>query len=110
MEASILSEYALSIKAHYAANRQASNTQELIFVSLCAVALRNTGRAEKDKIYETMREVLKSESGIPHLQRLIRGAKWANRAVSSLTSSWKTRSWDILIFGMLVVLVCHSES
>ncbi|KAJ5117686.1 hypothetical protein N7448_011318 [Penicillium atrosanguineum] len=107
-EASILSNYAQSISTVRTTNRQAACIQELIFVSMCAVALRNEEDAEKDNIYKNMREVFQSDAGLPQLQKLIRGAKWANSAVSLLTPSWKTRSWDLLIFGMFVKIICLS--
>ncbi|KAJ6117951.1 hypothetical protein N7523_005702 [Penicillium sp. IBT 18751x] len=87
MEASIISDYAQSIHTARTTNRQAACIQELIFVAMCAVALRNEEDAEKDKIYKSMREVLQSDAGLPQLQKLIRVAKWANNAVSLLTPS-----------------------
>jgi hypothetical protein len=110
MEDSILSDYAQSMINSFTSTKKISCIQELIFVSLCAVSLRNNGTAEKEKIYTTMRTVLGTKAGTPQLQKLIRGAKWANHAVSLLTASWKTRSWDVLFFCTLVVSICIFEN
>ena len=103
VEASIVWKYATSITTKNTTNRQAACAKDLIFVSLCAVALRNNEHADKDTIYSSMRRVLRSDAQISQLQKLIRGARWANRAISLLTSSWKARAWDILFSGMLAV-------
>lgn len=107
-ETSILFEYARSIITSGIKNRQVACVQELVFVSLCAVALRNDENTEKEIVYNIMRQVLRSDAQLLQLQKLIRGARWANRAISLLSSRWKTRSWDILFVGMLFVLMLSS--
>jgi hypothetical protein len=79
-------------------NRPFTCFQELIFCSLCAVALEVTS---KEKVFPVMRSVFGSDAQEKTLRVRIRGAKWVNRAMYLLSiSTWGLRSWDIIYIGM----------
>ncbi|CAG8133814.1 unnamed protein product [Penicillium nalgiovense] len=92
---SILSQYASFMVSFGTLNQQLACFQNLVFVSLCAVALEKT--ENKDGVHAVMREVLGSDASSKQLVKLVRGAKWANSLVSLLSKTkWASRSWDIL--------------
>ncbi|KAI1829006.1 hypothetical protein DTO027I6_10068 [Penicillium roqueforti] len=92
---SILSQYASFMVSFGMLNQQLACFQNLVFVSLCAVALEKT--ENKDGVHAVMREVLGSAASSKQLVKLVRGAKWANSLVSLLSKTkWASRSWDIL--------------
>ncbi|KAF3005307.1 hypothetical protein E8E15_000459 [Penicillium rubens] len=92
---SILSQYASFMVSFGMLNKQLACFQNLVFVSLCAVALEKA--EDKDGVYAVMRKVLGSDSSSKQLVKLVRGAKWANGLVSLLSKTkWASRSWDIL--------------
>lgn len=104
---SILLEYGTSMKpaetkygsAKSAALRPFACFQELIFCSLCAVALEVTS---KENVFQAMRSVFRSDAEPKSLRARIRGAKWANRAVYLLSlTKWGSCSWDIIYVGMI---------
>jgi hypothetical protein len=96
---SILRDYGNSMKTSRTTNKQLACFRELIFCSLCAVALRSA--ESKDDVYETMREVLGSDAYSKRFEALVRGAKWVNHAISLLShTGWGLRSWDIILLGM----------
>jgi hypothetical protein len=106
---SILSDYAASIVLIGKGNRQLACFREMIFVSLCAVALETFER--KDSVYEAMRRVLGSDADSKQLLKLVRGAKWANSLISLLSETkWASRSWDILCVGMVGVVISFSQA
>ncbi|KAJ5771507.1 uncharacterized protein N7511_003558 [Penicillium nucicola] len=97
---SILSQYASSMVSFGMLNQQLACFQNLVFVSLCAVALENI--EDKDGVHAVMRKVLGSDVSSKQLVKLVRGAKWANSLVSLLSKTkWASRSWDILCVGMM---------
>lgn len=101
---SILSQYASFMVSFGMLNQQLACFQNLVFVSLCAVALEKT--EEKDGVYAVMRKVLGSDASSKQLVKLVRGAKWANSLVSLLSKTkWASRSWDILCVGMVTVFM-----
>ena len=72
--------------------------QELVFMSLCAVASSN----EKDtaSIYDVMRQYKKSNATEKHLNKLMRGAKWANRMMFALAkTNWGRQCSNIFFVG-----------
>ncbi|SPB49721.1 unnamed protein product [Aspergillus niger] len=92
-ELALLHEYGNSVKVSCATGRQWKNFRELIFCSLCAVALRST--RSNDDVYEAMRNVFGSDAKTKSLEALVRGAKWVNRTISLLTNTeWALRGWD----------------
>ena len=100
---SILSEYAKFMVTFGIVNRQLACFRNIIFVSLCAVALKLVG--DKDAVYTVMRKVLGSGADSKQLLKLVRGAKWANRLMSLLCETkWASRSWDILCVGMVAMI------
>jgi hypothetical protein len=101
---SILSQYASFMVSFGTLNQQLACFQNLVFVSLCAVALEKT--ENKDGVHAVMREVLGSDASSKQLVKLVRGAKWANSLVSLLSKTkWASRSWDILCVGMVTVFM-----
>ncbi|KAJ5981592.1 hypothetical protein N7522_013537 [Penicillium canescens] len=101
---SILSQYASCMVSFGMLNQQLACFQNLVFVSLCAVALENI--EDKDGVHAVMRKVLGSDASSKQLVKLVRGAKWANSLVSLLSKTkWASRSWDILCVGMMTVFM-----
>lgn len=99
-EISILLEYGNSMMANGMINRQLACFRELIFISLCAVALRVT--ENKDSVYEIMRKVLGSNAYSRQFEKLVRGAKWANSIISLLSQTkWEYSCWDAICVGRL---------
>lgn len=97
-ELALLHEYGNSVKVSCATGRQWKNFRELIFCSLCAVALRST--RSNDDVYEAMRNVFGSDAKTKSLEALVRGAKWVNRTISLLTNTeWALRGWDTAFLG-----------
>ncbi|KAJ5764724.1 hypothetical protein N7520_004283 [Penicillium odoratum] len=91
----VLSEYASFMGSYGIVNQQLTCFLNMVFVSLCAVALENN--EDKDGVWAVMRKVLGSDASSKQLGRLVRGAKWANGLVSLfLKTKWESRSWDIL--------------
>ena len=82
-------------------DRKIAYFRELVFVSSCAVALKiNEDKDDKDKVYEVMRAFRGSDVQSKHLNKLVCGAKWANRAMSLLSQSeWAFRSWSVFFAG-----------
>jgi hypothetical protein len=100
----ILSQYATFMVSFGMLNQQIACFQNLVFVSLCAVALEHT--EDKDAVHAIMRKVLGSDASSKQLVKLVRGAKWANSLVSLLSrTKWASRSWDILCVGMVAVFM-----
>lgn len=102
---SILLEYGTSMEpaelkyasAKSAAMRPFACFQELIFCSLCAVALEVTS---KKNVFQAMQSVFRSDAEPKSLRARIRGAKWANRAIYLLSrTNWGSCSWDIIYVG-----------
>ncbi|KAJ5330527.1 hypothetical protein N7476_000310 [Penicillium atrosanguineum] len=105
----ILSQYASYMVSFGMLNRQLACFQNLVFVSLCAVALEKT--EDRDGVYVVMRKVLGSDATSKQLAKLVRGAKWANSLVSLLTKTkWASRSWDILCVGMVAMLMLSLQA
>ena len=101
---SILSQYASFMVSFGILNQQLACFQNLVFVSLCAVALEKI--EDRDGVYAVMRKVLGSDATSKHLVKLVRGAKWANSLVSLLSKTkWASRSWDVLCVGMVAMLM-----
>lgn len=97
-ELDILHEYGNSMKASTATIQQLKYFRELIFCSLCAVALRSA--QSNDDVYKAMRKVFDSDASSKTLETLVRGAKWVNRTISLLTDTkWALRRWDIALLG-----------
>lgn len=72
--------------------------QELIFCSLCAVALEVS---PKENVFQAMQAVFHCDAKSKSLRARIRGAKWANRAIYLLSrTDWGSCSWDIIYVGM----------
>ncbi|CAG8908532.1 unnamed protein product [Penicillium egyptiacum] len=99
---SILLEYSKSMEpaepkcasAKSAKNRPFACFQELIFCSMCAVALEVT---PKKIVFEAMQSVFQSDAESKSLRTRIHGAKWANRAIYLLSrTEWGSRSWDLI--------------
>ncbi|KAJ6001122.1 hypothetical protein N7481_001531 [Penicillium waksmanii] len=79
--------------------------QELVFCSLCAVALEVTA---KEDVFQAMQSVFQSDAGSKSLRARIRGAKWANRAIHLLSlTKWGSCSWDIIYVGMKHISSSH---
>lgn len=98
-ELAILHEYGNSMKTSSTTDRQLTCFRELIFCSLCAVALRSA--KNKDDVYEAMRGVFGSDAYSKKFKALVRGAKWVNHIISLLLhTKWALRSWDIALVGM----------
>ncbi|KAJ5971848.1 uncharacterized protein N7479_001766 [Penicillium vulpinum] len=99
---SILLEYSKSMEpaeprcasANSEEKRQFIYFQELIFCSMCAVALEFT---PTEVVFAVMRSVFQSDAKSKTLRARIYGAKWANRAIYLLS---RTRlgscSWDLI--------------
>lgn len=97
-ELAILAEYGNSMAKSSTTPRQFTCFRELIFCSLCAVALRSV--ENKEEVYETMRKVFGSDAGTKTFEALIRGAKWINHAICLLSrTGWALQSWDIILLG-----------
>lgn len=103
---SIILEYGTSMEpvemkdtsAESVAKRPFACFQELIFCSLCAVALEVNPKAN---VFQAMRSVFRCDAQPKTLQGRIRGAKWANRAIYLLSrTNWGSYSWDIIYVGM----------
>lgn len=94
----ILHEYGNSMNTSNTTGRQLKRFRELIFCSLCAVALRSA--KSKDEVYEAMRGVFGSDAHSKTFDALIRGAKWINHTISLLSyTKWALRSWDMVLVG-----------
>jgi hypothetical protein len=73
--------------------------QELVFVSLCAVALKNVDAA---RVYEVMRSYSGSTAQERHLRKLVRGAIWANRSIFALSKTrWGSKCSEVFFVGKL---------
>jgi hypothetical protein len=80
------------------AKRPFAYFQELIFCSLCAVALEIN---PKEIVFAVMRQVLERDAIDKTLRGRIRGAKWANKVIHLLSrTNWGSYSWDIIYVGM----------
>ncbi|KAJ5967162.1 hypothetical protein N7501_003410 [Penicillium viridicatum] len=80
--------------AESVAKRPFACFQELIFCSLCAVALEVN---PKENVFQAMRSVFRCDAQSKTLQGRIRGAKWANRAIYLLSRTNRgSYSWDII--------------
>lgn len=94
----ILHQYGIFTMRSSGLDRKLACFRELVFVSMCAVALRISG--DRDRVYEVMRTFRGSDTGSKHLGKLICGAKWANRAISLLSQTkWASRSWEVIFAG-----------
>lgn len=93
----ILEHYSQITRAQMSLSEQMKDLRELIFVSLCVVALQ---LADKDSVYGVMRSYF-GDKGLKQIDKLICGAKWANRMISDLlsTTCWGLKSWDIFLLG-----------
>ncbi|KAE8377769.1 hypothetical protein BDV26DRAFT_292878 [Aspergillus bertholletiae] len=70
---------------------------ELVFVSLCAVALKAV--EDVDPVYNIMRTYV-SNAKRKHLDNLIRGATWANHCVSALYKTpWGYRGQEVFLIA-----------
>lgn len=97
-ELAILHDYGNSMKTSTATIQQLKHFRELIFCSLCAVALRSA--QSNDDVYKAMREVFGSDASSKTLETLVRGAKWVNHTISLLThTKWTLRRWDTALLG-----------
>ncbi|KAJ5593079.1 hypothetical protein N7537_009983 [Penicillium hordei] len=68
--------------------------KELLFCSLCAVALEVM---PKEIVFQYMQSVFCCDAQPKALRGRIRGAKWANRAIYLLSrTNWGSCSWDII--------------
>lgn len=75
--------------------------QELVFMSLCAVA-SSACEDENDtaSIYDIMRQYKESDATEKHLIKLMRGAKWANRMIFALAkTNWGRQCSNIFFVG-----------
>ncbi|KAJ5283296.1 hypothetical protein N7505_001276 [Penicillium chrysogenum] len=102
---SILLEYSKSMEpaepkcasAKSEGKRPFTYFQELIFCSMCAVALEFT---PQEVVFEVMKSVFQSDAKSKTLRARIHGAKWANRAIYHLSrTEWGSRSWDLIYAG-----------
>lgn len=94
----ILHQYGIFTMRSSGLDRKLACFRELVFVSMCGVALRISG--DRDRVYEVMRTFRGSDTGSKHLGKLICGAKWANRAISLLSQTkWASRSWEVIFAG-----------
>lgn len=101
---SILSEYANFMISFGLLNQQFACFRNILFVSLCAVALAIV--RDKEDVYRVMRRIIGTDASSKQLIRLVRGAKWANSLMSILSKTkWAARSWDILCVGMVALTV-----
>ncbi|EKV04072.1 hypothetical protein PDIG_91260 [Penicillium digitatum PHI26] len=84
--------------AESVANSPFACFKELLFCSLCAVALEVM---PKEEVFQHMQSVFCCDAKPKALRGRIRGAKWANRAIYLLSSTvWGSCSWDIIYIGM----------
>lgn len=102
---SVLHEYCKSMQATVSAqagNKKSQNKpytcfRELVFCSLCAVA---QSYIESETVYNIMRSVFGSDASSERFRALIRGAKWANKAIYHLSQTkFGLCSWDIIYSG-----------
>lgn len=93
----ILERYSQIIRARVSLCEQIRDARELVFVSLCVVAVQLGNR---DSGYGVMRSYF-GDKGLKQIDKLICGAKWANRLISDLlsTTRWGLKSWDIFFLG-----------
>ncbi|THC88477.1 hypothetical protein EYZ11_012079 [Aspergillus tanneri] len=95
-----LRKYALFTKKSHNEARLLSclaRFQELVFVSFCDVAL-GLGEA-KDRVHDAMRLYISNSEG-RNLDKIISGARWVNRCITSLSiTPWGSRSPEIFILG-----------
>lgn len=78
-------------------SQKTASFMELIFVSLCAVALKTVEDAQR--VYGIMRLYV-SDARQRHLDKLIRGAIWANQSISALSKTdWGTRAAEVFLIG-----------
>lgn len=72
--------------------------QELIFMSLCAVASQTSENITT--VYQAMRLYKDSNSHEKHLKKFIRGAIWANRLIFALSkTSWAPECSNVFFVG-----------
>lgn len=102
----LLKKYATSMEpvemkrtsAGSVANSPFACFKELLFCSLCAVALEVM---PKEIVFQYMQSVFRCDAQSKSLRGRVRGAKWANRAIYLLSSTnWGSCSWDIIYIGM----------
>lgn len=94
----ILRQYGTFTKRSSGLDRKLACFRELVFVSMCVVALRVSG--DRDLVHEAMRTFRNSDTESKHLGKLICGAKWANHAISLLSQTkWASRSWEVIFAG-----------
>lgn len=111
-EISILNNYSNSMQSTAAENNQITKQgyptkngpfecfRELVYCSLCAVALNLELGAKKD-VFDAMASVFGSDAKERRYKQLIRGAKWANKIINLLScTKWGACSWDIIYVGM----------
>ncbi|CRL22235.1 unnamed protein product [Penicillium camemberti] len=98
----LLKKYATSMEpvemkrtsAGSVANSPFACFKELLFCSLCAVALEVM---PKEIVFQYMQSVFRCDAQSKSLRGRVRGAKWANRAIYLLSSTnWGSCSWDII--------------
>ncbi|KAJ5394750.1 hypothetical protein N7509_000008 [Penicillium cosmopolitanum] len=93
-ELSILLDYSKCIPREEMDTTALACFQELIFCSMCAVALEV---APKEHVFQAMRSIFRSHATEKSLRGRIRGAKWANRVIDILSgTTWGLCSWDII--------------
>ena len=91
-------EFTTSTKPDGEFCRRLARFRELIFVSFCAVVLKTDINAAE--VYEIMRNYSGSKAEDKHLQKLISGAKWANRTIFALSKTrWGSQSWEVFFVG-----------
>lgn len=97
---SALNEYCLFTKSairHAQIAKMVALFSELVFVSFCAVGLKTVDDAES--VYAVMRNYI-SNAQTRHLDKLIRGAIWANNCISALhATDWGSRSLEVFLLG-----------
>ncbi|KAJ5100927.1 hypothetical protein N7456_006979 [Penicillium angulare] len=83
--------------------------RELVYCSLCVIALNFTPKSED--VYEAMRLGLGSDAVSHRFQQLIRGAKWANQAIYHLSQTkCGACSWDVIYIGMKLLFNCTGKA
>lgn len=79
-------------------HRKLACFRELVFMSLCAVALEMVENA--GSVYDVMRSYSGSKAQEKHLKKLVRGAIWANRSISALSKSdWGPECSEVVFVG-----------
>jgi hypothetical protein len=75
--------------------------RELVFVSLCAVAMKVANNTAS--VYDVMRSYSGSKAKEKYLKKLIQGAIWANRTIFALSSlPWGSKCSSCFFIGQFV--------